>query len=45
MCKCQALQKLGIKLGSNMVKAMKNIDLQWILEAETAIDELMKKVG
>ena len=27
-----------------MVKVMKKIDLQGILEAETAVDELMKKV-
>ena len=40
-----SLKKIGIKLGSNMVKVMKNIDLQWILEVEAAVDDSRKKVG
>ena len=41
---CQVLQKLRLKTGSNMVKVMTKIDLQRILQAETAVDEQMKKV-
>ena len=42
--KREVWQKLAIKPGSSMVEVMKKIDLQQILEAETAADELMKKI-
>ena len=42
--KCQVLQKLGIKIGSNKVKVMKKLTCKESFEADTSVDELMKRL-